>query len=127
MFSILEHTGGLSQQSRKLGDVVFSRGEDTSGLIGIVLEGEIAETRTVDGAEVVLKMLPAGRLLGEIEIMAEAPKRLRTFVVKSPTARIAFMDKERATKLGSLYPEFFLMLLKRSIDELHEAEQELIR
>lgn len=127
MFNLLEHTGGLSQQSRKSGDVVFSRGEETGGLLGIVLEGEVAETRKSDGAQTTLKLLPAGRIFGEIEVMAEAPKRLRTFVVKSPTARIAFMDKERAIKLGSLYPEFFLILLKRSIDELHEAEQELLK
>lgn len=127
MFNVLEHTGGLSQQSRKLGDVIFSRGDETNGLLGIVLEGEVAETRKSDGAETTLKLLPAGRIFGEIEVMAEAPKRLRTFVVKSPTARIAFMDKERAIKLGSLYPEFFLILLKRCIDELHGAETELLK
>lgn len=127
MFSLLDHVGGLSHQSKRAGDTVFSRGDEGAGSICVVLEGEVTEMRQSRGDLVAVKTLMAGDFFGDIEAMADAPSRLRTYQVQSPTARVAFMEKSYAIKVGSLYPEFFLILLKNSVDELHAAEQELLK
>jgi CRP-like cAMP-binding protein len=127
MFKLIEHTEALRHQNRRSGELVYERGQDCDGLIYVVLEGEICEMRKTQGNPTAARTLLPGALFGDIEVMSDAPLRLKSYVVKSVSARLAIMEKHYAVKLGSLHPEFFLILLKNSIDELHAAEVELLK
>jgi len=127
MFKLIEHTEALRHQNRRSGEMVFEKGHDSDGLIYVVLEGEVCEMRKIQGTPTAVRTYSEGAFFGDIEVMSDAPVRLKNLMVKSTSARLAIMEKHYAVKLGSLYPEFFLILLKSSIDSLHGAETELLR
>ena len=126
MFDLLNQAKALPHRHVRIGDTIYSRGDVSDGNIYIILEGEISEFRNIRGEVRAIKNIYAGQFVGDLEIMAGYPSRLKSYLVKSSFARLAILEKQMAIKLGALFPEFFLILLKSSIDNLQYAEFELI-
>ena len=126
MFDLLNQAKALPHRHVRIGDIIYSRGDSTDGNIYIVLEGEISEYRKIRGEIRAVRNIYAGQFIGDIEVMASHSNRLKSYLVKSSFARLAILEKQMVTKLGAMFPEFFLILLKSSIDNLQYAEFELV-
>lgn len=124
MFKLIDHIGASRQATRRAREAIYSRGDATDGYIYCVIEGEVSEVPNKTGSLEPMKTLPAHSFFGDIEVMSGAARRLKSYVAKSGSVRIALIEKSYAVKVGSIYPEFFLILLKSSIDALQSAESE---
>jgi CRP-like cAMP-binding protein len=126
MFDIIAQAETLPHRHLRAGDYIYRVGKPCDGNIFVVVEGTVIEVDDTEtfryGTEI-----DAGGIFGDIEVMSGCENRLQTFKVKSLSLTLAIMDKRAVQLLGGLYPEFFLKLLKSSIDNLHQAEQILLQ
>ena len=125
MFDLAHHAKTFPQRHLRSGDFVYRAGKVTDGNLFVVLEGTVVELDDQEafkpGTEI-----EAGGFFGDVEVMSGSENRLQTFKVKSMSATLAIMDKKSINLTGGLHPQFFLNLLRSSIDNLNRAEQHLI-
>lgn len=125
-FNLLSEARNLPKRHLRQGSYLYRTGDKCDNNIYIVVEGTLVE---VDHKEA-FKFgtdTAAGGLVGDIEVMAGATERLQTWKAKSADVTLAIMEKRAADLIGSLHPEFFLTLLRSSIDNLNTAERDLIQ
>ncbi|GAB4422029.1 MAG: hypothetical protein OHK0011_00390 [Turneriella sp.] len=125
-FSLLTEAHNLPKRHLRQGSYLYRAGDPCDNNIYIVVEGTMVQVDVNEAYKFGTDM-GAGGLIGDIEVMAEAKERLQTWKAKSTNVTLAIMDKRAADITGSMHPEFFLTLLKSSIDNLNAAERELIQ
>lgn len=108
------------------GDTVYKEGHSCDGNIFIVIDGTVSEFAGQGQKLHSVKEFTAGSFFGDIEVFARSDVRLRTMKVTSTSLALAIMDQHNSRVLGGLYPEFFLHLLRSSIDNLNLAEKSLL-
>ncbi len=124
-FDLLREARKLPHRHLRQGSYLYRAGDKCDNNIYIVFEGTMVQVDHKEGFKFGTDT-GAGGLIGDIEVMAGATERLQTWKAKSTDVTLAIMDKRAADLVGSLHPEFFLMLLKSSIDNLNAAERELV-
>jgi CRP-like cAMP-binding protein len=124
-FDILLQAEAMPHRHLRSGDFVYRAGSENDGHIFVVVEGVVAE---VDGKEKFRSGtdIKAGGFFGDVEVMSGAAARLQSFKVKTNSATLAIMDKRALNLIGGLHPQFFLQLLRSSIDHLNRAETLLL-
>ncbi len=125
MFDLAHYAKTLPQRHLRSGDYVYRAGKPTDGNLFVVLEGTIVELDDKEAFKFGTDIEPGG-FFGDVEAMSGSEIRLQTFKVKSVSATLAIMDKKTINLTGGLHPQFFLNLLRSSIDNLNRAEQHLI-
>lgn len=108
------------------GDTVYKEGHSCDGNIFIVIDGKVTELVGAGPKVISVKEFTAGSFFGDIEVLSGSDFRLRTMKVSSTSLVLAIMDQHNTRVLGGLYPEFFLQLLRSSIDNLNQAEKSLL-
>lgn len=108
------------------GDIVYKEGQSCDGNIFIVIDGTVTEFVGVAPKMSSVKEFTPGAFFGDIEVLSGSDVRLRTMKVTSTSLALAIMDQHNSRVLGGLYPEFFLHLLRSSIDNLNTAEKSLL-
>jgi len=124
-FNLLTEARNLPKRHLRQGSYLYRSGDKCDNNIYIVVEGTMVQLDHKEAFKFGTDT-SAGGLVGDIEVMAGAAERLQTWKAKSADVTLAIMDKRAADLVGSLHPEFFLTLLKSSIDNLNAAERELI-
>lgn len=124
-FDLLSEARKLPKRYLRQGGYLYRRGDKCDNNIYIIVDGTIARIDENGTFRLGTDAGP-GALVGDVEVMAGATERLQTWKAKSPDVTLAIMDKRAADFVGGTHPEFFLLLLKSSIDNLHTAERELI-
>ncbi len=124
-FSLLTEARNLPKRHLRQGSFLYRSGDKCDNNIYIVVEGTLVQIDHNEGFKFGTDT-GAGGLVGDIEVMSGANERLQTWKAKSADVTLAIMDKRAADLVGSLHPEFFLTLLKSSIDNLNAAERELV-
>ena len=124
-FNLLTEARDLPKRHLRQGSFLYRSGDKCDNNIYIVVEGTLVQIDHNEGFKFGTET-GAGGLVGDIEVMSGANERLQTWKAKSVDVTLAIMDKRAADLVGSLHPEFFLMLLKSSIDNLNAAERELV-
>jgi hypothetical protein len=125
MFDLVHYAKTLPQRHLRGGDFIYRSGKPTDGNLFIVLEGTVVELDEQEGFKFGTE-IEVGGFFGDVEIMSGSENRLQTFKVKSMSATLAIMDKRAINATGGLHPQFFLSLLRSSIDNLNSAEQSLL-
>lgn len=124
-FDLRKEAHDLPKKHLRQGSYLYRFGDPCDKNIYVVVEGTMVQ---VDQTEAFCPGSEAGpgAIIGDIEVMSDCPQRLESWKAKSVDVRLAYLDKRAATLMGSMYPEFFLLLLKRSIDNLNIAERKLV-
>lgn len=124
-FSILQAAANLPKRQLRQGSVLYRAGDKCDNSIYLVVEGTLI---LLDGNEGFRpgREVEKGGLVGDIEVMSGAPERLQSYKAKSEQVTLAVLDKRAADLIGSMHPEFFLVLLRSAINQLDTAERELI-
>jgi len=124
-FDLLLQAEAMPHRHLRSGDYVYRAGKECDGHIFVVVEGVVVE---VDGKEGFRwgSEIEAGGFFGDVEVMAGANVRVQSFKVKTNSATLAIMDKRALNLVGGLHPQFFLQLLRSSIDNLNRAETLLL-
>lgn len=125
MFSLTSHSKSMGVRIGRKGDVIFSKGDPSDGLMFVVLEGEIEEFEESDGLKMVTQKISPGGFFGELEPITGYSRRIGSYQVSSGSVRLGTMDQTAIVKIGAMSPELFLLLLKSSIDQLETAEQRI--
>ena len=126
MFDLLVQADAMPHRHLRQGDVVYKEGQSCDGNIFIVIEGTVTELVGTGTKLSSVKEFTAGAFFGDIEVLSGSAERLRTMKVASTSLVLAIMDQHNSRVLGGLYPEFFLHLLRSSIDNLNIAEKSLL-
>ena len=126
MFDLLVQADAMPHRHLRQGDVVYKEGQSCDGNIFIVIDGTVTEFVGAAPKMRNVKEFTAGAFFGDIEVLSGSPERLRTMKVASTSLVLAIMDSHNSRVLGGLYPEFFLHLLRSSIDNLNTAEKSLL-
>lgn len=124
-FDLLREAKSLPARHLRQGSYLYRVGDPCDGNIYVLFEGELVE---VDQNETFKPNGSAkiGELVGDIEVMSHCPRRLQSWKARSERVALAVIDRRAVESLGSLHPEFFIILLKSAIDNLTRAERELI-
>ncbi len=126
MFDLLVQADAMPHRHLRQGDTVYKEGQDCDGNIFIVIDGTVTELVGQGPKVNSVKEFTAGAFFGDIEVLSGSAVRLRTMKVTSTSLALAIMDPHNSRVLGGLYPEFFLHLLRSSIDNLNHAEKSLL-
>lgn len=126
MFDILVQADAMPHRHLRQGDTVYKEGQNCDGNIFIVIEGTVTELVGAGAQLSSVKEFTVGAFFGDIEVLSGSAVRLRTMKVTSTSLVLAIMDPHNSRVLGGLYPEFFLHLLRSSIDSLNLAEKTLL-
>lgn len=124
-FDLLKEIASLPKRNLRQGSFLYRTGDKCDNNIYVVVEGTLVE---VDQHEAFRfgTDTQRGAIIGDIEVMAGAQERLQTWKAKSEQATLAIMDRRAADLIGGMHPEFFLALLRSSIDNLNSAEKNLV-
>jgi CRP-like cAMP-binding protein len=120
-FDLLKEAKNLPRRHLREGSYLYRIGDPNDQHMFVVLSGTLIE---VDKNEAFIKgnEVTPGGLVGDIETMSKAPIRLQSYKCLTKEAVLAIVEKREADLMGSLHPEFFLLLLKSAIDKLNAAE-----
>ena len=126
MFDLLLQADAMPHRHLRQGHSVYKENQECDGNIFIVMDGEVTEYVGTGPKMATVREYTAGMYFGDIEVISGSPIRLRTLKVTTGSAALAIMNQHNMRVLGGLYPEFFLSLLRSSIDQLNGAERALI-
>jgi CRP-like cAMP-binding protein len=124
-FDLLKEARTLPVRHVRQGGYLYRSGDLCNGNIYIVVEGTMVQVDRQEAFIFGTETGPGG-VIGDIEVMSGAPERLQSWKAKSLDVKLAILEKRAADLMGSLHPEFFLLLLKSAIDHLNAAERKLI-
>lgn len=125
-FNLISEARTLPRRHLRQGSYLYRAGDKCDNNIYIVVEGTMIQIDRNEAFKPDTE-ITAGGLIGDIEVMAGAGERLQSWKAQSTEVILGIMDRRAADMLGSLHPEFFLILLKSSIDKLAAAERELVK
>lgn len=126
MFDLLIQADAMPHRHLRQGDSVYKEGQDSDGYIFVVIDGTVTEFVGAGQWMGSVREYGPGAFFGDIEVLSGSDKRLRTMKVTSTSLVLAIMNQHNSRVLGGLYPEFFLNLLRSSIDCLIASENALI-
>ncbi len=126
MFDLLVQAEAMPHRHLRQGDIIYKEGQQCDGNIFIVIDGIVTELVGQGLNLNTVKEFTAGSFFGDIEVLSGSDLRLRTMKVTSVSLVLAILDQHNSRVLGGLYPEFFLHLLRSSIDNLNLAEKNLL-
>lgn len=124
-FNLASEAKNFPVRHLRQGSYLYRIGDLCDGNIYVVTEGVLGE---VDSEEAYKPECEhgVGAIVGDIEVLSGCATRLQSYRAKSPQVVLAVMDKRAVELTGSLHPEFFFILLKSAIDNLTQAERELV-
>lgn len=126
MFSFDRILGNMGHHRARQNDIVYKRGQESDGLIYVIMEGEIEEIRIFPKGIVPVRTLAAGEHFGELEVLTDMQIRMQSFIAKSSYVKFGTLDKVMIKRLGGMFPDLYLHFLQSCVQKLHQAESELI-
>ncbi|MCB1156657.1 MAG: cyclic nucleotide-binding domain-containing protein [Leptospiraceae bacterium] len=118
---------GISAVNYKKGDVIFTEGDFSNGVMYFIISGQADVYKNRGGKDIKINTMKVGEFFGEVAIVSIKKKRIATVIISSETARLAEINKDTFSSIAKNSTNFLMKLMKTAITRLKSAESKVDR